>query len=219
MRLIKMALLATTAAVAATAFIGASTASATENWIAVCLSEELLDCVNLAAHPLEGQIRALAGPGLFKANFNIECEKGTGESNKIESQQETALKGTLEKLDFEKTCTGGCKEVEVKTPQAVEINMTEAKGDWRLKSKNAKVAFSECTFGITCEFEGTLHLKVQMDAEGAYTDPEGGGIHPHQRQRAPLCGNTGKWEKGRTRFDWVLERCDTHGPRKRLGRR
>jgi hypothetical protein len=203
MRLIKMALLAATAAVVAMAFIGASTASATENWIAMCLSQELLNCEDLAAHPLEGQIRALAGNGFFKGNFKIECPSGEGESNTIKSQQEANFNGTLESLTFTE-CEGNCDTVTVGTPIEVTLNMTEAEGDWRLKANNAKVLFSGCTFGVECEFEGNLNLKVQMDATSAYADPEGAAFN-RIKGSALLCGSTGKWEEGRTRFDWVLD--------------
>ena len=71
------------------------------------------------------------------------------------------------------------------------------------------VKFSECTFGVTCEFEGTPHLKVQMDEEGAYTDPEGTAFTRIEGS-ALLCGSTGKWEEGRTRFDWVLDDGTVH---------
>jgi hypothetical protein len=218
MRLIKMALLAATAAVVAMAFIGASTASATGPWIGFCKeatkpAEVLLNCKSgvFIKHPLKGQIRALAGKGFFLSNFKIECTSGEGESNAVESQQETNFEGTLESLTFT-GCTGGCNTVTVGTPIAVTLNMeTEAGEDWRLKAANAKVLFSGCTFGVECEFEGNLNLKVQMDEEGAYTDPEGAAF-TRIKGSGLLCGNTGKWEEGRTRFDWVLD--DNVDPKK-----
>ena len=176
------------------------------SWIGLCKAQELLNCAkaNLIKHPLKGKIRALAGKGFFLSNFKIECSSGEGTSSEIESQQETSFKATLESLTFA-GCSGGCKKVEVKVPQAFEINMeTEGGEDWRLKSSNAKVAFSECTFGVPCEFEGTLNLKVLMDAEGAYIDPEGTKFQRIEGSKL-LCGESGKWEEGRTRVDWVLD--------------
>jgi hypothetical protein len=207
MRLIKMALLAATAAVVAMAFIGASTASANPSTIGACKTVTLLNCGSLVAVE-NGKIRALAGKGYFLSNFKIECESGEGESNSIESQQETNFSGTLESLTFT-GCSGGCNTVTVRTPQAVEINMTEAEGDWRLKAANAKVLFSGCIFGVECEFEGTLNLPIQMDETGAYTDPEGTAF-TRIKGSGLLCGNTGKWEEGRTRFDWVLAGGTVH---------
>ena len=211
MRLIKMALLAATATVVATAFIGASTASATGPWIGLCKAQELLNCAkaNLIKHPLKGRFLLSLGKGFSQFNFKIECTSGTGKSNEIEAQQEASFKGTLESLTVT-GCSGGCKKIEVKTPQAFEINMeTEAGADWRLKLANAKVAFSECTFGVTCEFEITLNLKLQMDAEGAYADPEGAKFQ-RIKGSALLCGETGKWEEGRTRLLWTLTDGTAH---------
>jgi hypothetical protein len=201
-----MALLAATAAVAAMAFISASTASATAPWIGLCKAQELLNCANanLIEHPLEGKLRFLVGKGFILSNFKIECESGEGESNEIEAQQETSFKGTLESLTFA-GCAGGCKTITVRTPQAFEINMeTELGEDWRFKLSNMKILFSGCTFGVECEFEGTLNLKVQMDEAGAYADP-GGATFIRIKGSALLCGSTLKWEEGRTRFDWVLD--------------
>jgi hypothetical protein len=212
MKPIKMTLLAATAAVAAMAFIGASMASATPPWIGVCKNAELLKCANLVKHPLLGDILALASEGTFKGGFEITCKEGMGLSNQIESQQNGAFKGNLISLTFE-PCSGGCEKVTVITPIAVEINMeTEATESWRLKAAAAKVAFSKCTFGVECEFEGNLNLKLRMDALGAYTDPK----EDKEVDKKPdefklikgsklLCGEKGTWESGRTRFDWVLD--------------
>jgi hypothetical protein len=203
MKLIKMALLAATAAVAAMAFIGASSASATPPWIGICKNAELLNCANLVKHPLLGRILALAGEGTFKSSFSITCKSGHGKSNEIESQQNGSFKGTLEELKFSE-CSGGCEEVEVIVPQAVEIKMISATGEWLLFFSNAKVNFLKCTFGVTCEFEGTLDIPVSMDALGAYVDPLGAEFKLIKGSKL-LCGATGKWESGRTRFDWLLD--------------
>jgi hypothetical protein len=206
MKLIKLTMLAAVAAVAAMAFIGASTASAvTHPWLAVCLKAELLLCktANLAKHPLLGRVIALVGPGLFKAGFEIKCNKGEGKSTEIESQQTGGFKGTLEALNFSE-CTGGCTKVKVITPQAVEVSMeSEGTETWRLKSANAKVEFFECLFGVKCKFEGTINRPVEMDAEGVYVDP--GGTEFKRIEGPEFCGATGKWESGRTRLDWLLD--------------
>ena len=206
MRLIKMTLLAATAAVAALAFIGASTALATGPWIGVCKAAELLNCAkaNLIKHPLNGKLRSLVGKGFFQSNFKIECESGEGESNSISSQQSANFVGTLESLTFT-GCKGGCTTITVRTPQSFLRDMeTEGGENWRLKLNNLKILFSGCTFGVECEFEGSLNLQVQMDAQGAYADPAG-AVFNRIKGSALLCGNTLKWEEGRTRFDWVLD--------------
>jgi hypothetical protein len=206
MRLIKLTLLAATAAVAATAFIGASSASAVVHpWWAICFENSLLGCANRPKHPLLGRIVPVVGRGRFVSNFEIECEKGSGKSNEIESQQKgSAFTGTLEELNFV-GCEGGCKKVKVITPQAVELNMeTEGLETYRLKSNNAKVEFFECTFGVKCKFEGNLNLKVQMDSEGYFVDPEGTKFTLIEGSKL-LCGATGSWESGRTRIGWQLD--------------
>jgi hypothetical protein len=207
MKLIKMALLAATAAVAATALIGASTASATGPWIAICKKAELLNCTaaNRVKHPLLGRIRGLLGETSFLSNFKITCTSGLGESNLIESQQSGSAKGTYEVLGNLTGCAGGCMTVGVRTPQSVELNMeAEATESWRAKSSNLKVLFSKCTFGVECEFESNLNVKVQMDGTGAFTEPEG-AVFALIKGSAFLCGSAGKWETGRMRFDWVLD--------------
>jgi hypothetical protein len=206
MKLAKLVMLAATAAAVTMAFIGASTASATPPWIARCKTPTLLNCTaaNRVTHPLLGKLRFLLGEGFFQFAFKITCKSGLGESNSIESEQEKALKGTLESLTLT-GCSGGCTTITVRTPQAYEINMeTEATESWRLKASNAKVNFSGCTFGVECEFEGNFNLKLGMDATGAFTDPEGTSLNLIKGS-AFLCGSTGKWETGRTRFDWVLD--------------
>jgi hypothetical protein len=210
MKFIKMALLAATAAVAAMAFIGASSASATPTWMTFCKTPELLNCAtaNRVTHPLLGKIRALAGKGFFLSAFKIECASGEGESNSIESQQNGAIKGSLQTLTF-KECTGGCTTVTVRTPQAVELNMENETAGWRLKANNGKVLFSGCTFGVECEFEGNLNFEVQMDATGAFVEPKGTSFNLIKGS-AFLCGSTGKWETGQTRFDWVLDGGTVH---------
>jgi hypothetical protein len=211
MKLAKLVILAATATIAAMAFIGASTASATAPWIARCKKVELLNCTaaNRVTHPAKGKLRLLLGISIFGFAFKVECASGQGESDSIESQQSGAIKGTLESLSFV-NCTGGCTKVTVRTPQAFELNMeTEAFESWRLKLANAKVNLSGCTFGVECEFEGTLNLKVGMDAEGSFADPEGASFNLIKGS-AFICGSTGKWETGRMRFDWVLSSGTVH---------
>jgi hypothetical protein len=204
MKLIKLTLLAAIAAVSATAFIGASTASALHPWYHICAENTLLGCAKRVKHPLLGRIVPVVGPGLFKAGFEIKCTKGAGKSNLVSSQQENAFKATLEELNFSE-CSGGCTKVKVITPQAVELNMaTDGGSDYRLKSNNAKVEFFECTFGVKCKFEGNLNLAVGMDAEGYFADPAGTAFSLIEGS-AFLCGSTGKWESGRTRIGWQLD--------------
>jgi hypothetical protein len=215
MKLIKLTLLAATAAVAATAFIGASSASA-HAWIAVCLKQELLECKNLAKHPLLGRLLVLQlGTGTFKSNFTIECTEGQGESNELESQKEGGAgetkeyKGELTKLTFG-GCKGGCTAVEVRTPQPTSLTMavTELEkgeaGLWRLVSKSAKVNFLNCTFGVECEFEGNVNVNVQMNATESFFEPENTAFNLIKGSKI-LCGGTGNWTVGKYTFKWRLD--------------
>jgi hypothetical protein len=206
MKLVKLTMLAATAAVAVMAFIDVSTAFATPPWIAVCLKQELLSCAkgNLVKHPLLGRIAVTAGVNTFASNFKIECTKASGESSLVESQQNGNAKRVYETLGIVE-CTGGCKKVQVFIPQTVELNMeTEATESWRAKSNNLKVKFSECTFGVECKFEANLNLRIQMNEEGAFTEPEGTIFKLIEGSKF-LCGETGKWETGRTKYSWVLD--------------
>ena len=204
MKLIKLTLLAATAAVAAMSFIGASSALATPPWIALCDAPQLLNCEvkHLIKHPLLGRVLLLAGPGKFNAGFvNVECTSGAGKTNEVESQQETNFKATLESLTF--AGCKGCTGVAVTTPQATVLNMeTPETESWRLKAENSKVKFSGCPFGVSCTYKGNLNFKVQMDEEGAFADPEGAEFT--LAEGGGLCAAKGKWETGRTRVDWEL---------------
>jgi hypothetical protein len=210
MKLIKMALLAATAAVAAMALIGASTASATGPWMTFCKKAELLNCTeaNRVTHPLLGKLRFLLGEGFFLSGFKITCKSGEGESNSIESQQNGSIKGTLEILTFTE-CSGGCTTITVRTPLAFELKMEGETGGWREVLFGWKVNFSGCTFGVECEYEGASNLGVQMDATSAFVEPSGTSF-TLIKGSVILCGVTIKWETGVTRFDWVLDGGTVH---------
>jgi len=224
MKLLKLTMLAATAAVAASAFIGASSASALEGshkWIALCDAQELLLCKteHLLKHPLEGKALLLAGPGEFNAGFvTVKCTSGHGATNFAASQQEQepettttvptkAFLATLELLTFE-GCSG-CTNVAVTTGITLHLWMTTGlgTGDWRLTALNSEVTFSGCPFGATCTYTGNLDFNVKMDAEGSFADPEGKEFT--FSKGSGLCAATGKWTSGRTRVDWKLD--DTKG--------
>jgi hypothetical protein len=207
MKLVKLTLLAITAAIAAMAFIGASSASAFPGWIASCAKPQLLNCEGkwLVKHPLPGRFIPLVGPGKFNSGFvTVECEKGEGRSNEIESEQNKEFKGTLEELGF--SGCKGCTGVKVTTPQKVVLNMETETGGWRLKTETTpgKVEFTGCPFGTTCFYEGEINLEVQMDEEGSFADPKGLELKRGAGSGA-LCAEKGKWESGRMRWDWELD--------------
>jgi predicted metal-binding protein len=207
MKLVKLTMLAATAAIVASAFVGASSASALTHKIgALCDAAQLLLCEvsHLIKHPLLGRGRLVVGSGAFNAGFvTIKCESGLGETNEVQSQQEGAFNATLEKLTFS-GCTG-CTGLAVKTPQAMEINMeSEGTESWRLKVAGAKFTASGCPFGTTCTYESNLDIKLQMDAEGAFGDPEGKEFKRGEGSGG-LCAAVGKWESGRTRPQWKLD--------------
>ena len=207
MKLVKLTMLAATAAVVAMAFIGASSASATPPWISICLSqvggEPLLNCTNRVKHPLPGRLIILVGPGSFKAGFvNIECPKGEGHTNQVESQQNLEFKATLEELTF--TGCKGCTGVAVATPQPATLKMTTETGGWVLESSNAKVKFTGCSLSQECTYEGNLSLAVQMNEKGVFIEPKGAAF----KRVAPstsLCAETGKWESGTATAHWELD--------------
>jgi hypothetical protein len=204
MMLMKSSLFAAMAVTAALLFVDVTSASATPTWIGVCLEQELLNCKNLVKHPLSGRILASMSEGSFKSGFVITCKSGLGESNLLPSQQNGSAKGVYETLGLV-TCIGGCSKVGIRTPQNMELSMETAETEsWRAKTSNLKVIFSECLFGVECEFEGNLNFKVQMDKEGAYTDPEGAEFNLIKGSKL-LCGSTGRWESGRVRYSWSLD--------------
>lgn len=216
MKLVKLTMLAATAALAASALIGSSSASAvTHPWIALCDAQQLLLCAtsHLLKHPLLGRFLLSAGAGKFNAGFvTVECTFGFGETNLVESQQKQnpvstsflpteAFKATLESLSF-----GPCKSCtnfEVTTPQSTGLWMEGSEGTWWLTAENTRIKLLGCPLGASCTYEGNLKLKVQMNSEGAFSDPEGkefkfvGGTFG--------CAEKGKWETGRTRFEWKLD--------------
>jgi len=199
-------MLTATTALAAAAFIGTPLASAvTHPWSTWCDSQQLLLCAanNLIKHPLLVRSLDLVGATEFSAGFvTVKCTSGNGETNQVESQQEGAFKATLEKLTFA-GCTG-CTAFGAKAPQALEVNVeSEGTETWRLKATGLKFNLSGCPFGATCTYEGNLSLKVQMDEEGAFADPEGAAFK--RVEGSALCAETGKWVSGRTRTDIILD--------------
>jgi hypothetical protein len=218
MKIVKLTMLVATAAVATSAFIGAASASAvtSHKWIALCDSQQLLLCetTHLLKHPLLGNLRLLLGASEFNLGFvTLKCTSGEGETNAVESQQEQepettanvptkAFLAKLEKLTF-----AGCTGCTAITVAPVELHLWMKTGladDWRLNALNYKLTFSGCPFGTTCIYEGNLEFSVQMDAEGAFYDPEGKEFKRGAGSGA-LCAATGKWTSGRTRFDWKLD--------------
>jgi hypothetical protein len=225
MKLVKLTMLAATAAVAASAFIGASSASAvTHPWIQLCDIQTLLLCPteHLIKHPLLGRFLLLTGPGAFEAGFvTVKCASGMGDTNEVESAQiqspettatvpgekvgESAFLSKLETLTF-KECSG-CTGVAVEptlTHLWMEGPETAEKNTWWLTALNAKVKFTGCPLSQTCIYEGTLKFKVQMDEEGAFADPEGQEFKRGAGSTS-LCAEKGKWASGRTRVDWRLD--------------
>ena len=102
MKLVKLTMLAATAAFASMAFIGASSASATHTVIQLCKEQELVLCLagNLITHPLKGKILALAKKGTFKALFTITCPSGHGESTELLFTGTEEIPLTLAELVF-----------------------------------------------------------------------------------------------------------------------
>jgi hypothetical protein len=208
MKLVKLTMLAATAAIAATAFIGASSASAVVHpWYVICKPggpSLLLNCPNRVTHPLLGRLIPLAGPGKFNAGFvTVECESGEGNSNQIEAQQNGSFKGTLEKLTF--AGCKGCTGVKVE-PVAVEVAMATETGPFELKANGAKTQFTGCPFGTTCTYEGNLNLEVQMnEAETEQWVEPKGATFTRIAPSGGLCAEKGKWETAKTLFDWELD--------------
>jgi hypothetical protein len=208
MKIVRMMMLAATAAVVAMALVGASSASATPPWIAVCLKAELLNCKNLTKHPLLGKVLATAGLSEFEAGIytSTQCSSGVGESNLIESQQNGTFKGTLEKLTF--SGCSGCTGVKVNTPQAATLSMETETAGWRLKANGAKVKFTGCSLSQSCTYEGNLNLEVQMNETEAFVEPKGAEFEKVASESTSLCAAVGKWEAGKTTFDWELDNAN-----------
>jgi len=203
MKIVKLTMLAAIAAITAMAFIGASTATATPSWIAVCLKAELLNCKSLATHPLLGRLVALGGKGTFKAGFvTIECSGSEGWSVQNESQQNGVSEGTVESMTL-KGCTG-CTSIAFATPQAATLNMETETGGWRSKANGVKVKFTGCPFSQSCTYEANLNFEVQMNETEAFTEPKGAAFKRIEPSTG-LCAETGKWETGKAVFDWELD--------------
>jgi hypothetical protein len=204
MKIVKLVMLVAIAAIAAMAFIGASSASATPPWIAVCLKAELLNCKNLAKHPLPGRLIGLGGPGKFNAGFvTLECAGSEGWSVQIESQQKGESSGTLESM----TLNGckGCTGVALKTPQTATLTMETEIGNWRSISNGVKVKFTGCPLSQSCTYEANLNLEVQMNETEAFTEPKGAEFKKIAAESTALCAEKGKWETGKATFDWELD--------------
>jgi hypothetical protein len=206
MKIVKLTMLVATAAIAATAFIGVSSASATPPWIAICGKPQLLNCEGkwLVKHPLLGRIILLAGQSIFNIGFvKVNCASGEGHSNEIESEQKGEFKGTLESFPFA-SCTG-CTGVVVKMPQAMVLDMETETGGWRLKANGVKVKFNSCPLSQSCTYEGNLNLEVQMNETGAFVEPKSTTVNKVAGESSALCAEIGRWETGTMSFDWELD--------------
>jgi hypothetical protein len=198
-----MMMLGAIAGSAAMALVGASSASATPTWIGVCLKAELLNCKNLAKHPLLGRLVGLGGPGKFNAGFvTLECAGSEGWSFQVESEQEKESNGKIESM----TLNGckGCTGVALKTPQSAVLNMETETGGWRSKANGVKIKFTGCPLSQFCTYETNLNLEIQMNEMEAFTEPKGAEFAKIPAESTALCAEKGKWETGKTTFDWEL---------------
>jgi len=214
MKLLKLTMLAATAALAASAFIGASSASAltTHPVIQLCDVPQLVLCEekHLLTPPsaLENsKLVLLVGEGEFNAGFvTVKCTSGEGESQSVEKEagMGNKFKTTLEKLTF--TGCSGCTGVAVKVPQEATLSMGSELGeDWTISAPGSKVKFTGCALSQSCTYEGNLTFLVKMDEVSAYADPESKEFKKVASESTSLCAETGKWTKGRTRVDLRLD--------------
>jgi hypothetical protein len=213
MKLVKLALLTVSAVLVAMASIGASSASATPPWIALCDAPQLLNCEknHLIAHPLLGAFLLLQGSGGGIGNrlqfaYTSFCESAIGKTSEVSSQQKGEFTAKLEGLTF--VDCEGCTSMESPSATMILSMETAETESWRLKINNFRIKDSGCPFGIACTFESNLNLKVQMNESGAFVEPEGGKFT--FVEGSPLCGTSFKWETGRTTFDWKLDDGTIH---------
>lgn len=213
MKLVKLTMLAATAAIAAMAFIGASTASAVvhgELWL--CKKAELLLCKDLVTD--NGKMLATqVGTSTLSNAVVRECPKATAKFGEIVAKHYTHPEGiseTLEALGFIE-CPG-CEQIEAKTPQAFNLLMAEATGEvqlldtlWSLSTKGMKIKFKGCFgMGVGCEYEGgSFSLPIEMTETEAYADVKSVEFKLIGSTNKFLCGETLKWT-GKYRLEYTL---------------
>lgn len=207
MKIVRLTALTTTAAVAAMAFVGASSASAvTHPWYASCRQPELVLCAtaNLVKHPLLGRrvIRPLA-PIAFSGVLSEKCTEGNGKSSEFESQSEKPFEWKLEELIFS-GCEPCTKAEAVKGVSVTEGMETDGGSDWTFKANNFALKFIGCPFGVSCKFEANLNLGIQMNEAESFFEPKGVEFKLTEGSAA-FCGSTMKWTSGKTTFFRLLD--------------
>ena len=162
MRLIKMLGLAMVAAIAAMAFIGAGTASAT----VLCEVEAEETCPEESVYPagtaIEAELEEETKSVLESEAVTIECQESTlvGETTSKGGGEGVPVEGEFTEVTWAE-CTSGLGKCTVKAlelPWNWELNWTE-KSDGQLFVFPFKKTFT-CGF-ITCEFGAELEIKFK----------------------------------------------------------
>jgi hypothetical protein len=195
-------------AIAATALIGVSSASAHRPvW---CERREPLCATQWQyRRPAGGRIIALAlatkvafeNNGLFKTS--VECAKSnaaieTEEPESESKEKDEPLAGKLIELTFTE-CKGPCKKVEAKgLPWKAKVTMTELESELQnLVVEEGSALFSECTLGVKCEFGvptgKSVSLMVENDEEGGVIKAEKVELEYKSGSGAGICGTVGFW--------------------------
>jgi hypothetical protein len=178
MKSIKTFGLAVAAAGAVIALIGAGSAMAAHDKIAVCTTNTPILCsvANRLKVPAGGSIDTLllAVGVVIKGTLTEKCDQSLT-TFKTEEEEKEVLNGQITFLTFTGNCSP-CATVKV-------LNAPYT----------AKLAISGCTFGVTCKFEGTAVTLLGVNAaEGAEFKAEEEELK-QTGGSAFFCGSTGKW--------------------------
>lgn len=195
MRLIKMFGLTAIAAVAAMAFIGASSASATST--ALCTSDASLVCA--AGNVYTGHIEGLAvNPELLSSITNVTCEHSVILGNALGLVTGGSQVTHLELIDFTgncKTSSGTACTVTTTALGLVDLLKT-APNLGTATSLNSKVKVV-CGFFINCTFGGTPELHVVGSTLPLNTTSSLGALTANKAslsREGGICPSTSEWD-------------------------
>lgn len=186
MKLVKMLGLGMVAAIAAMAFVGASSASASN--VVIC-GENVEPCPAGKILPAGAKITGSAVNPVLLGQSNEKCEKSsvTGE---LGAPGESLLAKVLST-----TFTGNCTPCTTVTASATELHITHnPDGTYKVLVLKPKAVFTGCPLGASCTF-------AAEDITMTGTNTATGGVITAKEAELKrtagsefLCGNVGKWD-------------------------
>jgi len=206
LRLLKILGPALIAAIAAMAFVGASSASAAHT-IGFCLANEAL-CSK--ANGIEGKVTVLAHSpkAVLKNNGFFSTPEECLSTTTVEAESmKSPMPGSVTALAFT-SCSGPCSKAESKgLPWTGEVTMESLEGgDYKQTTKEGKALLSGCTFGAQCEYGVPAGGSVSLLGEGMTVKAVNVKLQYKGGSGEFVCGSEGTWNA-----EYLITACHAAG--------